>query len=437
MRDPVHVFIRFDDDEVPILDSRPVQRLRHIHQLALASLLYPGATHRRFEHSLGVMELAGRVFDVIVKTLSPTLAAQFLEVQIERRRQYWRQAVRLAGLCHDLGHLPFSHAAEHELLREGVTHETLSRRLIESSEMAELFGGVTPPIRPADVVKLAISPGKIPDIDLSVWEAILNEVITGDAFGVDRMDYLLRDSHHLGVAYGRFDHYRLIDCLRILPSAPSGSEEQGPPSLGVEEGGLHSAEALLLARYFMYRQVYFHRVRQIYDRHLQDFLGCWMPDGYPSDLEGHLALTDNEVFVAMRVAAGDEQAAGHVHARRIVERRHFRLFYDAPAEDRQVAVEPAKIVYTAARERFGPDNVRFVRLRDRGGQLDFPVQMRNGELASSLSGVSQVLPRLPAVACDYVFVAPELCDQAERWITAQRDEILATPVVSGDEETET
>ena len=91
----------------------------------------------------------------------------------------------------------------------------------------------------------------------SDWEALLSEIIIGDAFGVDRMDYLLRDSHHTGVAYGKFDHYRLIDTIRILPPPPSGEEgDSNEPALGVEEGGIHSSEALMLARHFMYKQVY-------------------------------------------------------------------------------------------------------------------------------------------------------------------------------------
>ena len=111
------------------------------------------------------------------------------------------------------------------------------------------------------MVKLAVGPKKAPDLEFSDWEAILSEIIVGDAFGVDRMDCLLRDSHHTGVAYGKFDHYRLIDTLRILPANPSnGSRGSTEPALGMEEGGLHSVEALMQARYFMYSQVYFHPV---------------------------------------------------------------------------------------------------------------------------------------------------------------------------------
>src|SRR5438067_7299829 len=120
IRDPVHTFIRVDTDERMVVDSPPVQRLRHVHQLALTYLVYPGATHRRFEHSLGVMELAGRVFDVITHPGNITNdAAREVVPGNATDLAYWRRVVRLAALCHDIGHLPFSHAAEAELLPPG------------------------------------------------------------------------------------------------------------------------------------------------------------------------------------------------------------------------------------------------------------------------------------------------------------------------------
>lgn len=259
IRDPVHVFVRLDNHERQVLDSRAFQRLRHIHQLAMTYLVYPGATHRRFEHSLGVMELAGRVYDVITnpENVNDRIRKLLPEVTIEDTRRYWRRVLRMAALCHDLGHLPFSHAAEKELLPQGWDHERLTAEIIRSEELREIWNNVTPPLRPDDIVKLALGPKEASDLKFSDWEAILSEIIVGDAFGVDRMDYLLRDSHHIGVAYGNFDQYRLIDTLRILTAPPTGGEDNSQePALGVEEGGLHSAEALMLARYFMFSQVY-------------------------------------------------------------------------------------------------------------------------------------------------------------------------------------
>ena len=277
IRDPIHVFIRLDSDERKVLDSRPFQRLRHIHQLAMTYLIYPGATHKRFEHSLGVMELAGRVFDVVTDPDNVTDEIKHLlePLNAPDKRAYWRRVIRMAALCHDIGHLPFSHAAEKELLPDDWDHEKLTREIIVSDEMKTIWRSVIPPLLPEHIEKLAIGPKKATDIEFTDWETILTEIIVGDAFGVDRMDYLLRDSHHVGVAYGKFDHHRLIDTLRILPPAQSGENgESQEPALGVEEGGIQSAEALMLARYFMYSQVYWkvHPVRRIYNIHLTGWI---------------------------------------------------------------------------------------------------------------------------------------------------------------------
>jgi hypothetical protein len=215
IRDPIHVFVRLDTQELKMLDAWPFQRLRHIHQLGLTYLLYPSATHCRFEHSLGVMELASRIFDVITNASNVHKDAKecLPELGDKDGLAYWRRVLRAAALCHDLGHMPFSHSAESSLLPASWDHERLTREVILSEQVRSLLNLGTPPIRSSDVAKLAIGPKKAKDQELKAkdqdftdWEAILAEIIVGDAFGADRMDYLLRDSHHLGVAYGRFDH---------------------------------------------------------------------------------------------------------------------------------------------------------------------------------------------------------------------------------------
>jgi HD superfamily phosphohydrolase len=426
IRDPIHVFVRLDSDERAVLGSRPFQRLRHIHQLALTSMLYPAATHKRFEHSLGVMELAGRVFDVVTHPANVTdeIRRTVPEVDQPNKVQYWRRVLRMAALCHDMGHLPFSHAAEKELLPEGWNHERLSREIILSSEMVSIWEKMTPPLRPLDVVKLAIGPSKAKDLEFTTWEAILAEIIVGDAFGVDRMDYLLRDSHHAGVVYGRFDHFRLTDTLRILPA---GSNGPSSPSLGVEEGGLQSAEALLLGRYYMYSQVYFHPIRRVYDIHLKDFLAAWLPNGkFPTDIESHLRRTDNNVNGAILDAALDRALPGHDPARRIAEHDHFKVLYQRHPDDIRVNPEAGKAVFEAAQSRFGADNVRRDHYTQKREPTLFPVLLKDGRVtaAEKLSGVLQ---NLPVVDFDYVFIKPDLCAQALEWLRANLAEIIQPP----------
>lgn len=437
VRDPVHTFIEFDGVERQVIDSRPFQRLRHIHQLALSGQVYPGASHKRFEHSLGVMHLASRIFDVVTDDDKLTDAVR--DVVPSRNSSeygYWRTVLRVAALCHDIGHLPFSHAGEKELLPGGWDHERVTYELVSSDSMAAVWDSVRPSPKPEDVIKLALGRGKVESLELklsfSPWEGILAEMITSDALGADRIDYLLRDSIHTGVAYGRFDHNRLIQTMRILPPPPergSGDgSDVGEPQLGIERGGLESVEALLLARYFMFAQVYYHPTRLIYDEHLKDFLGEWLPDGqFPVEADGHLTYTDNEVWAAILNAAADSGSAGHDPARRIAQRDHFRVVDERRASDvgeRSIAVAA---VCDALKERFAPEQVRFGRSPNRGDPPDFPVMERGGDVASSLS-LSEILDQLPVARDEYVFMPEERRDDARRWLEQDRESIVDAAV---------
>jgi uncharacterized protein len=422
IRDPIHVFVHLDSEERRVVNSRPFQRLRYIHQLAMTYLVYPGATHTRFEHSLGVMELASRVFDVLMTdaNIHGEIVRQVLPGPDALR--YWRRVLRMAALCHDLGHLPFSHAAEKELLPTGSTHETFTVNFITSPEMREIWEHMRPPLIADDIVKLAVGEKELKDTAFDDWESVLASIVTGDAFGVDRIDYLLRDSLHAGVAYGRFDHFRLIDTLRILPK-PVG--DTTTLTLGVEEGGLQSAEAMLLARYFMFSQLYFHPVRRIYDIHLKDFLISWLQGGkYPTDLEAYLAMTDAEVISGLRSAAGDSALPSHDPASRIVTRQHFRLLYDRNPSDLIRNSKAGSSIYSAACEEFGDVNVRYDSYAQKNVPIDFPVETRDGRIESSLA-LSKTLSDLPIAAVDYVFIEPKLRDKARRWLQDNREAIIA------------
>ncbi len=427
IRDPIHVFVRLTADERAVLNSRAFQRLRYIHQLALTYLVYPGATHRRFEHSLGVMELATRIFDIVTDPSNVTEEVRNLlpEIVDDYKRVYWRQALRIAALCHDVGHLPFSHAAEKDLLPVGTKHEHLTRAVVLHDELGSILDGLK--LQRLDVVRLALGPKEAPDFSFTTWETILAEIIVGDAFGADRMDYPLRDSHHAGVAYGRFDHFRLIDTMRILPSPPAGkassstAETPAPdattdaivePALGILDGGLHSAESLMLARFFMFTQLYFHPVRRIYDIHLKDFLLQWLPGGkYPSTVSEHYLLTDNEITAAILKASRDPASPGHDPARRIANREHYKLFYSRHPDDLKINSDPGQTVYEAAKAKFGGDNVRWDFQSAKGRAPDFPVMPKEGPIASSMA-MSEPLNHLPAASFDYVFVNPDLYSKA-------------------------
>jgi uncharacterized protein len=424
----------------------------------MTSLVYPGASHCRFEHSLGVMELAGRVYDVVTDpaNLVDGSVRSIVPAPNSLEFSYRRRVLRMAALCHDIGHLPFSHAAEKELLPQGWDHERLTVELVRGPDLASIWTDIK--VQTEDVAKIAVGPKKYRDGPFSVWEAILAEIVVGNAFGVDRIDYLLRDSYHAGVAYGKFDHYRLIDTLRILPkptpkedgdeirgepgtglpgtttatelalkpeTAPPSPAPAGAPTLGVTAGGLHSAEALLLARFFMYTQVYFHPVRRIYDKHLQVFLKESLEEGFFStDLEKHLALTDNELMSQLLAAARDSKARGHDPARRVVHRDHFRLIYERNPNDLAINPEAAKAVFEAAKIRFGEAFVHYDSYREKGQAFDFPVLGHDGRIASCLL-LSETLKHVSLVAVDFVFVAPHCRVAAEQWLAGERHSVIA------------
>ena len=421
-RDPIHNFLHVDDDERRVIDSLPVQRLRKIHQLAMSYMVYPGATHTRFEHSLGVMELAARVFEIVTNPVNVLPAVREHMSFLDRgdQKDYWKRVLRMASLCHDVGHLPFSHAAEHDLLPTGWSHETLTAEVIKSAHMKRVWEEMTPPLRTDNVVKMAVGPKKLPSANFSVSEAVLTEILVGDEFGVDRIDYLLRDSLHAGVAYGKFDHFRLIETLRILPDPDTGE-----PKLGVESGGLHAAEALALARYFMFTQVYLHPVRRAFDIHLKDFMLEWLPSSkyrsskYPTDVDEHLEITDVEVLAAMAVAARNPGSPGSEPAKRIIERNHFRVLWEWSPRDAGKHPNTGQLVYDAAIKEFGAEVVRHDSYSQEAPYIDFPVLTREKTILYARE-LSNVLANLPPLTIDYVFVAPEILSTAQQWQKTQK-----------------
>lgn len=314
LRDPIHGFIGVDATERAVVDSAAFQRLRGVRQLALANLVYHGAEHSRFGHALGVMELAGTVWDTLVEKHGTAPRGPLGDGPEGVARN--RQLLRLAALLHDVGHPPFSHASEH-LFPAGKSHEDVGRDLVRRPPLRDAIEGGPEAralgIAAADVAAVMGGRGPTP---------LLSDIVSGD-LDVDRMDYLLRDSHYTGVAYGRYDVARLVHCLTL------GEGPDGRPVLALEEGGLHAAEGMLLARYFMFTQVYFHRVKRAYDLHLRDFLREWLaaPDGpgrhLPTDPATFVHCDDAWAFTAMRA-----RAARSDPARRILGRDHFATVHE-------------------------------------------------------------------------------------------------------------
>lgn len=234
LRDPVHSYIHINYEIVwNCLDSKEFQRLRRIRQLGGDFQVYPTAEHSRFSHSLGVYEIVRRMVTEI-KSLSMELS------------EYDKICVMLAGLLHDVGHGPFSHAFEHIT---NHSHEDYTAKIIlGETELNRVLTEVSPRL-PEDIVSI---------IEHNHPNDILNQIISGQ-LDADRMDYLLRDSYFSATSYGQFDLERILRTMRVRKI------DENKKALVVKYTGIHSVEDYIMARYQMYWQVYYHPVARSYE----------------------------------------------------------------------------------------------------------------------------------------------------------------------------
>lgn len=316
VRCPIHGFIRYSVNERRIIDSTFFSRLRFIRQLGLTEYAYPGANHTRFEHSLGVMEMATAMFDSLAAKKGGMMAGELGQVEwyADEPLRKARQVVRLAALLHDTGHAPFSHAAEKVFHKEG--HETLSIKVVtDADKLGGLIDSIWPVGTAAQVAALLSSEPLEPQLQF------LRNIISGE-IDADRTDYLLRDSYHCGVEYGKFDHRRMIGCLTLRQATGGGLE------IAVESDGIHTVEALILARFQMNAQVYFHRIRRVYDHFLIEYHKLLHAEG---GLPAGGVLDLNDVVMLSQMfedARSDVDGERQNLARRIIERKHPRQVYD-------------------------------------------------------------------------------------------------------------
>ncbi len=297
-RDPIHGFIHADGLEKALIDSRPLQRLRSIRQLGFANLVFPGAEHSRFSHVLGAMELAGRAYDRLAAR-----ADGLLDPAPSSRQ---RRLVRVAALVHDIGHAPFSHSAE-ELFDDGIDHEEMTRRLLATGELREVFDRLGDGVEPQAVIELLAGPA-------DPAGRLLSQIVSGQ-LDVDKMDYLLRDSLFCGVRYGSYDLPRLLDTM-----LPLEDPDTGDWGLGIDEGGVHALEALVMARYYMFTQVYFNVTVKALELHFSQ----WLRERgrrWPATPDAFLEHDDVSALAAMR-------ASDSAHARAVVDRLHYPLAFE-------------------------------------------------------------------------------------------------------------
>jgi HD superfamily phosphohydrolase len=350
IRCPIHGFIRFSENERTIIDHKLFRRLRWIRQLALTELVYPGATHTRFEHSLGVMEVATRIFDALARSEGNVMEETFRSVEQlkDKALAKARQLVRLAALLHDIGHCCFSHAAE-EVIQKDADHEALTVHILTDpaypgADLDRLFFSGC-----ADLIARIIKPqGRLPP-----QLQVLRDIISGQV-DADRTDYLLRDSHHCGVDYGLFDYRRMIECLTLRP----GTQGLGGLEIAIQRDGIHTFEGLLLARYQMNTQVYYHRVRRIYDLYLKEYFKARGNADFDTPQK---ILDHNDVTMTAEILR-DADRTGEKYqpwARRIRDRCHHRRVYESDEDTDAITLPKVTAAFQKIKDDYPAIDFRF------------------------------------------------------------------------------
>jgi len=278
IRDPIHGTIVLSELELELIDTPQLQRLRHIKQNGLCYLIYPAMNSTRFEHSLGVMQLA-------------KLAGEHLGLERDDTIK-----LGIAGLLHDIGHCAFSHTSDEILLRMGHHHEENSSQIIENTEISGILK------------KNGIDPKEVSD--LIHGKGNLAKVISSE-IDVDKMDYLIRDAYYAGVAYGVIDLERIIYGMKLVDG-----------DMVIERRSLEAVESLLISRNMMYQTVYRHHTKRIVEAMFRHAL-VDMIDNKKLSYGEFIQLDDIDLVYKMRNSGGYSEAM----TKRIDERNLFKIVF--------------------------------------------------------------------------------------------------------------
>lgn len=435
IRDPIHGTLEMSDGEAAILDSRAYQRLRAIKQLGFSEFSFPGATHNRFLHSIGVAHLAGLAFDSIFKKW------HFSKPEVHDRL---RAVVRLGALLHDIGHGPLSHTSEEvmprasdlkidaykhrredlvfALAKEGdgrqANHEDYTIKFITDSSLTEVLQKHCPWASPLHVACLVDKTLEAPDdffVDKGLdFRTILSQVVSSE-LDVDRMDYLERDAYFCGTNYGRVE-------LSWLLSNLTSHVVKDQVHLALNRRALYTFDDFLLARHHMHLMVYFHHKSIIYEELLYRYLTS--PDcqfTLPADIEAYIGCTDYALFQHL-------DSVANPWARRIAERKPYRMLFElhsSSATDRPRAMKQAleeediEVIHSSSQARLS--KYHNSSLEERAFTIYVVDEYDRQAPPFPLEEATQIFAKYEEIRCiDRLYVPPEKFTRAERIMTARR-----------------
>lgn len=414
LRDPIHGFIELSDMELEIVDSAPFQRLRNIKQLATTYLVYHGAEHTRFGHSLGVMHLASKAFRSAIANYNNEHYDEHLFSEVDEK--WYEQILRLIALTHDLGHAPFSHGSE-ALFDNGLEHEYFTKEIISKTEIAsiikrigEMFcqdNNVGEEYQITPELLWCIYGEKNPEHNPQYMKHIADfkflKTFMDSELDCDKMDYLLRDSYYCGVNYGKYDLNRVIESLTVYYN-----QKQNIKQLALQKDGVHAFEEFVIARYFMFIQVYFHKTRRYLDKLLIDCIKEILDDDkYPMQLKDYLCWDDDLIIEKL-----SERKAVSENARRFLNREVMSCVYQTPTHANLNTNSETQKLFNAIRrelKRKLPDCVLY---EDEATKLahKFPVLERfNADSGKGIPIISPFLDK-PTSIIDESFLLSKLIE---------------------------
>lgn len=302
IRDPVHGSIPIYDSEIEILEHPFFQRLRNIKQLGFSEYVFPGATHTRYLHSIGVMHVSTLVFNYLFRDQN---SKDILRL---------KETLRLGCLLHDIGHAPLSHSTESVMpmvsklklpkkfldlkTDRQASHEDYTIKSITDSSFTTSFKGVTQEfgVDPDAVAELVIGETSNPEyftVNGINYFPLLHQLVSSE-MDCDRMDYLLRDSYFCGVSYGKFDLDWIIDNLKICVEGKDAY-------LGISERAISTFDDFLLSRFHMFMMVYFHyRAVCLEQMLLRYFDTSKLEYSIPADIEDYLEHDDPFLYKTLK-----------------------------------------------------------------------------------------------------------------------------------------